>query len=109
MADVTEHFGQRYVRLAEVLYRCGRVRQLDSADELEADTLAHAFLDLEESFKRFVDEHLPVLLRGELTESEVCDRLDDIRKEFRHILYHIRDPRFYRDLFDDDTDDDREE
>ena len=35
---------------------------------------------MEESFKRFVDEHLPALLRGDLTETELGDCLDDSRR-----------------------------
>jgi hypothetical protein len=82
----------------EVLSRCARVRQFDRPDELEASTLAHAFLDLEESFRSFVEQQLPDLMRGDLTEAEVCDKLDDIGDELRHILYHVRDARFYRYL-----------
>jgi hypothetical protein len=70
----------------------------------QASTLAHAFLDLEESFRRFVEEYLPALLQRDLTESEVCAMLEDIGEEFRHILYHIRDPRFYRYLTADSLD-----
>jgi len=102
MSDVNSEFGERYARLMDVVSRCERVRQFDRPDELEASTLAHAFLDLEESFARFVKEQLPELIRGELSESEICAKLDDIGEEFRHILYHIRDPRFYRHLIDDD-------
>ena len=100
MNEASSGFGERYARLMDVLSRCPKVQDFDQPDELEASTLAHAFLDLEESFRRFVNDQLPDLIRGELSESEICARLDDIGQEFRHIIYHIRDPRFYRHLID---------
>src|SRR5262245_32261962 len=95
-------FGLRYGLMIEIISRCSKVRELDRPEEREASTLAHAFLDLEESFRRFIDEHLPQLTRSDLSEQEICDTLHDIGEEFRHILYHIRDPRYYEYLFAND-------
>jgi hypothetical protein len=84
--------------LAERLSTCKAVTKFDVCEEREAWTLAHAFADLEESFRRFLEEQLPRLAQGQLKESEVHDLLLEIGEEFRHILYHIKDPKFYRYL-----------
>jgi hypothetical protein len=62
----------------------------------EAGTLVHAFSDLEESFRRFLDEQLPKLADPAVKGEELEDLLLDIREDFRHILYHIHDPKFFR-------------
>ena len=93
-------YGERYVSLIKVLSRCQKMQRYDRPGEAQAATVAHAFLDLEESFRRFVDEHLVALTQSELSEDQICDKLQDIGEEFRHILYHIRDMDFYRDVSD---------
>ncbi|MDQ1639479.1 MAG: hypothetical protein QOF62_2818 [Pyrinomonadaceae bacterium] len=85
-------------RLADRLSKCREVTKYDHGDEKEAGVLAHSFADLEESFKTFLNEQLPRLLDDQATPSEMCDVLLEIGEEFRHILYHIHDPRFYEYL-----------
>jgi len=84
--------------LAEKLSSLERVRRHDDADHNEAWTLAHAFADLEESSRKFLDVQLPKLVANDLTGEERLDLLFEIGEELRHILYHIRDPRFYKYL-----------
>lgn len=89
--------------LAQRLQGNRKVRQLGSrhekpSEEAEAWTLAHAFSDLEESFHKFLDVLLPRLLRAKKGD-EIQDLLLDIGDEFEHIIYHIRDPKFYAHLF----------
>jgi hypothetical protein len=84
--------------LAERLSTCKAVTKFGAGEEREAWTLAHAFADLEESFRRFLEEQLPRLAQGQSAESEIHDLLLEIGEEFRHILYHIKDPKFYRYL-----------
>jgi hypothetical protein len=84
--------------LAERLTTCKDVTQFDTGEEREAWTLAHAFGDLEESFRRFLEEQLPRLTSGQITGLEIHNLLLEIGEEFRHILYHIKDPKFYRYL-----------
>ena len=84
--------------LAERLAQCKAVTRFDADEEHEAWTLAHAFADLEESFRRFLEEQLPRLTSGQLTGPEIYDLLLEIGEEFRHILYHIKDPKFYQYL-----------
>lgn len=95
--------------LAERLSRCREVTKHDRGSEPEAWTLAHTFHDLEESFRKFLDDLLPELLSPNVSESETYELLLDIGEELRHILYHIKDPQFFRylvnvaDQVDDET------
>jgi hypothetical protein len=65
----------------------------------EAETLVHAFSDLEQSMREFLDVQLPKLadrtVRGEALE---CLLWDITTGEIRHILYHLQDPQFFRIL-----------
>ena len=62
----------------------------------EAGTLVHAFSELEESFRAFINEQLPKLTDPSVRGEQLEDLPLDIREEFRHILYHIHDPEFFR-------------
>jgi hypothetical protein len=86
------------VRLADRLSRLPEVAGLDDSDEKEAERLARAFADLEQSFQRFRDEQLPRLMIAQLSDSELGGLLLEIGEEFRHIGYHLREPKFYRYL-----------
>jgi len=87
--------------LAERLSTCRAVTKFDKGEEREAWTLSHAFGDLEESFRKCLEELLPKLMEGHLEGLEIHDLLLEIGEEFRHILYHIKDPKFYRYLSDE--------
>ncbi|HUZ96504.1 MAG TPA: hypothetical protein VMU57_16500 [Edaphobacter sp.] len=62
----------------------------------EASTLVHAFSDLEESLRLFLDEQLPKLADPAMQGEGLENLLLDIREEFRHVLYHLHDPVFFR-------------
>jgi hypothetical protein len=79
--------------LQERLKSCPMIAKLGPE---EPDTLVHAFLDLEESLRLFVDEQLPKLADPAVQGEQLEDLLLDIREEFRHVLYHIHDPEFFR-------------
>ena len=64
----------------------------------EPETLAHAFSDIEESLRKFLDQQLPKLADSSLQGEQLEDLLLDISEEFRHILYHLHDPEFFRVL-----------
>jgi len=87
--------------LAEKLSRCEQVARLDSDEEPQGWTLAHSFADLEESFRKFLDEQLPKLMDGQFKGSTINELLLEIGEEFRHILYHMKDPEFFRYLHDE--------
>jgi hypothetical protein len=77
------------------------VKQFDQPGEPQAATLAHSLGDLEQSFRATLDELLPRLLDPQKTPAELNDVLLDIGEELRHVLYHIKDPRFFSYLIDD--------
>ncbi len=85
----------RRQKLAGILNQCPQVTRHDTAEEKEAWTLAHAFLDLEQSFERFSHELLPKLEGDGLSPDDISDALHAIGEEFRHILYHIGDPKTF--------------
>lgn len=79
--------------LRERLAACPMVNQY-GVDE--AGTLVHAFTDLEESMRTFLNEQLPKLTDPAFKGEQLEELLMDIREEFRHIAYHIHDPEFFR-------------
>ena len=72
------------------------VRKYDDNDYSESQTLARTFAELEESFRAYLEIQLPRLIDSDLSLSDLQDTLLDVGEEFRHILYHISDPLFYR-------------
>ena len=88
------------IELADKLSECPQVARYDSGEDKEAWALAHAFNDLEDSFRVFLDRLLPSLRNADSPEA-VYDILLEIGEEFRHIVYHIRGPKFYRYLPED--------
>ena len=89
---------RKLASLAKRLAKCREVTKYDTNDEQEAWTLAHALGDLEVSFRKFLDEQLPALASDQLEERDIYNLLLDIGEEFRHVLYHIKDPKFFRYL-----------
>ena len=85
--------------LARILARYECVSRHDQRDEVEAGTLASGFSDLEKAFRRILQELLPKMIVGKLSEREALDVLLLIGDEFRHIDYHLRDNRFYSYLW----------
>jgi hypothetical protein len=83
-------------RWEEVRARLASCPALAKFSPEEAATLVHAFSDLEESMRAFLDEQLPKLADPAMKGEELEDLLLDIREEFRHILYHMHDPEFFR-------------
>ena len=86
-------------KLAEILARCPEVRKFDTEENREAWALAHAFSDLEGSFLKFIEKQLPVLIQSQLEASEIKELLIQMGEELRHILYHIKDSKFYQYLY----------
>lgn len=86
--------------LTQLLMKCPEVTKYNADEHSEPETIALAFSDIEESFHVFLENHLPKLVSSELEPCEIRNLLLDIGEEFRHILYHIHDPRFYEYLCD---------
>ena len=94
--SVIKRYGVRYKELAERLSQYPQVSRYDSETNREAWTLAHSFLDLAESFQRFLSEQLPALEQRATTPERTIEILQDIGDEFRHIEYHLRQPQYFR-------------
>lgn len=101
--NTAEEFASELKALAERLSRCEHVTRYDTETEKQAWTLAHSLLDLAESFRTVLDEQLPKLRDEDIGCEKIQDVLLEIGEEFRHLLYHIRDPKFYAYLRDDLT------
>ncbi len=82
--------------LAISLSRCPEITKFDKGEDKEAWALAHAFSDLEESFLKFLEHHLPALTQSQMEGSDIHNLLLDIGEEFRHIIYHIKNTKFYQ-------------
>lgn len=79
--------------LRDRLGECPAVRQYG---EEEAATLMHAFSDIETSARRFLSEQLPRLADPGTRGPDLEGLLAEIQEDFRHMLYHIHDPKFFR-------------
>jgi len=82
--------------LAIYLSKCPEVIKFDEGESKEAWELAHTFADLEESFHKFLEYHLPMLVQDQTKPSEISNILAEIGEELRHIAYHIKNTRFYQ-------------
>jgi hypothetical protein len=100
MRNENSNSADRIEQLAERLSSCPQVSRFDGPGHNEAWTLAHALVDIQESLERF-KAVAAQLQEGSNGVPEIKDRLLEIGEEFRHVLYHIRDPRFFRYLFED--------
>jgi hypothetical protein len=70
----------------------------------EAGTLAHAIADLADSSRDYL-EILPRLLDEQLVGDELVLELIGVKNGLAHTLYHIEDPRFFRQGLDQLRDD----
>jgi hypothetical protein len=89
------------LRLADRLSKVNSVSRFDQPGEPQGATLAHSLTDLEQSFREILDMLLPKLLDESLTPDQLNDVLHDIGEELRHVLYHIKDPKFFGYLLED--------
>ena len=85
-------------RIEDLRRRLSRCPLVAQYGQDESGVLAHAFSDLEESFRKVLDEQLPVLGDPSTQREQLEDLLLDMQQEFRHILYHLHDPQFFRVL-----------
>jgi hypothetical protein len=85
-------------KLVETLARCPDVARFDEGPDKAAASLAYCFDSLEGYFREFLDNQLPRLQEGKLSEQEVCDLLYEVGTTLGQILWHIGLPKFYRYL-----------
>ena|SRR5256885_1059976 len=95
-------YTERLFLLSKNLKRSAIVTSYDSSNENESDTLTHAFIDMEESFKKIENNLLPKLFENDLKGDDIDNLLLDIGEELRHILYHIKDPKYFKYLIENE-------
>ena len=93
MSDGLFQTKEALAELGDRLAACPMVKQYGAE---EPGALVLAFSDLESSMRVFLDEQLPKLADPTVKGAALEDLLMDIRDEFRHILYHLHDPEFFR-------------
>ena len=103
MTNVLLNTVEKVAELAKRLSDCPEITRYDSQDHNEAWALADGFSDLEEAFHAILDNYLPKLADKQTTGEALMDVLDDIGEEFRTILWHIKEPKFYQYLHDAST------
>ena len=80
------------LKLAEHVAEILRSRR--RIDVEQQDALGLALLDIALSFHRVYDELLPQIMdSGTRSDEELDDLLFEMRSDFRHIEYHIKDAR----------------
>jgi hypothetical protein len=89
--------GVSVVALAERLNSLPEVRRFDDEAEREADRLAHSLSDIESSISEILERYLPKLVEG-CSADDLNAVLLDIGDELKHVLYHARDPKYFRSL-----------
>jgi hypothetical protein len=89
--------------LADRLSGLRSVSQFDVPDEPHGSTIANALSDLEDSFSVVLKELLPQLLDETKSAEELDELLLDVGEELRHILYHIKDTRYFGYLSDENN------
>lgn len=62
----------------------------------EAEVIGQAINDITESCGVLVNDLFPLLYKNSENEEELNDILDDIKNEFEHIIYHIKDSERFK-------------
>lgn len=81
--------------LAERLAASPALKRFPNPTE-EGQSIAYSLSDLEGSMRVFLDEQLPKLVDPSVQGEALEDLILDVREEFRHILYHLHDPEYFR-------------
>ena len=90
-----EDYPRKHSCLVSNLRKSKKVDSFDQGNHKESETLASCFLDVIESSSLIKNELVPKLMSNTITEDQIEDVLLDIGEEFRHILYHIKDSKYY--------------
>jgi hypothetical protein len=84
--------------LAERLSRVPRIAGLSESDHNEPWTLAHSLSDIAGASQAYL-QALPSLLEPNLEGDDLMQGLIGLTSELKHMLYHLEDPRFLREMF----------
>ncbi len=85
--------------LAARLERCTQIASLNDDGHNEAWTLTHSLSDLAASSEAYL-KVLPTLVDERLEGDRLVQQLIDVVNELQHMLYHLEDPRFFRQLLE---------
>ena len=88
---------KRALKTSQLLRQTDAVAQYDDTEHDEAEAVAHAVWDLDESFRKLTGKIFPKLENSQLSKAQIQDILWEIRDELRHISYHINDCRSFKD------------
>ena len=86
---------ERVKELAAGLALVPEVARFDTMSEPQASTLAQTLADIEESSSVILNQGIPRLMAALADPEALQDVLVDIGEELAHILYHIRDAKYY--------------
>lgn len=86
------------------LERCPPISNLSDGAHNEAWVLAQSFSDIANSSEAYL-RLLPTLVEAKPEGSELVQRLIDVVNELQHVLYHLEEPRFMRQLLEPLRDD----
>ena len=84
--------------LAERLEALPAISSLSTAKESEPWILAHSLIDIADASEAYLDR-LPALLDSNLQGEDLVQLLIELSNDLQHVLYHLEDPRFLRELF----------
>jgi hypothetical protein len=74
------------------------VAKLGTGAEMEASTLAHSVLDIQDLCRRISAEVIPTLLDSRESPQQMTTTLAELGELLREVLYHVRDPQYFRYL-----------
>lgn len=87
---------EAWVAVVRRLSALPSVNRFDKPGEAQAETIVHALSDIEEAFEELRRQLLPKLVDPNVTGKQLEDVLFETGEVFRHVLYHIYDPEFFR-------------
>ena len=82
------------IALSERLSSIASVNRFDTPDEPQGVTIAHAVADIQRSCHDVLEVIMPQLIAAS-SVTDIEDALTDLGEELRHILYHVRDTRYF--------------
>lgn len=87
------------MQMTEKLAACSELTKYDFSGETEAEKLAHAIYDINESIQKISITILPKLESAN-SPAALVDFLLDFREELNHVIYHVNDSRFLKHLLE---------
>ena len=90
-------FAQKLMAITENIRKIRRITSHNDGNENEVQALSHGLVDIEEAIKG-MGNLINELYASVLPEQEVEEILIDIGDHLRHIVYHVRDTKYYEYL-----------